>query len=610
MQMYSHENQQETTKEENEMKRILAWLVATMLVFSGSVALALDIDYSALTDAELDELIREASAEKSSRQVVHAPVPVNASPDKYTWYIQDYVGRNAAGFGYTSLGGNRLERYGAGYLEFVFVTEDGLYLDIEDEQQLQQYIVTGQNIEPNTEMKLVFQTDSNGKEYSNLIDWQSIRYIDLTAKRMDGTMLGEPVAFSLIPIEPSPDKYTQYIRNYVGKNLMSFGYTSLGGDRRDRYGAANLRLNLVSDDGTYIDPENKELLSHYVVTSQDVAPNSVMKLVFSKDDEGNEYSNLVDNQTYESITLYVHKLDIDFTAIATSAPIAEADAQGETANAEPAAIPFVADGTIYNYQDVQYRLLDDGTAEICGVTKKDSSITIPSKVDGHAVTCIADGAFENMTEIKDILNWADLTYIGARAFKGCTGLKEFSIPGETTHIGESAFEGCTNLKTVIMWGEPTSIEKNTFKGCTRLSDISLPSSVTYIGESAFENCENMDTVIIWGDITSIGKKAFKGCISLDDVSIPSSTELIEESAFEGCTDLETVILWGDTNIGNSAFRGCISLEEISISSGTEYIGDYAFEGCEGLENVIMWGRSTKIGKDAFAQCPNLKEVPR
>lgn len=53
------------------------------------------------------------------------------------------------------------------------------------------------------------------------------------------------------------------------------------------------------------------------------------------------------------------------------------------------------------------------------------------------------------------------------AFKGCTGLKDISIPGETTFIGESAFEGCTNLKTVILWGDPTSIEKNTFKNCSK-----------------------------------------------------------------------------------------------------------------------------------------------
>ena len=64
-------------------------------------------------------------------------------------------------------------------------------------------------------------------------------------------MAGDPVGFELIPITPSPDKYTCYIQNYVGKNLASFGYTSMGGDRRDKYGQSSIKLNLVTDDGTY-----------------------------------------------------------------------------------------------------------------------------------------------------------------------------------------------------------------------------------------------------------------------------------------------------------------------------------------------------------------------
>lgn len=594
------------------MKKIFAVLLACVLFVAGIVtAFALEIDYSSLTDAELDELIRDATAERSSRQAIHVPIAVNASPDKYTWYVQDYVGRNAAGFGYTSLGGDRLEKYGAGFLEFVFVAEDGMFIDIEDEAQLQQYIVTGQNIAPNTEMKYVFKTDSSGKEYSNLIEFQSIRYIDLTVRRMDGTMAGESVPFELISINPSPNKYTHYIRNYVGKNVASFGYTSLGGDRRDEYGAGNIRLNLVADDGSYLDPENIDILKQYVVVSQDVAPNSEMKLTFRKDSKGNEYSNLIESQTYQSITLYVHKLDIEYSDVSVSS--SKADLATESTETTAAALtpePIIADGTIMSYQDVKYRLTSDGKVEICGYTKAQSSITIPSEIDGRKVTRIADGAFENCTGMKSLLNWADLEYIGSSAFKGCTGLKDISIPGETTYIGESAFEGCSNLKTVIIWGDPTSIEKNTFKNCSKLSDISLSSSVKYIGESAFENCTSMKTVIIWGDITSIGKNAFKNCSSLDDISIPSSCKVIEESAFQGCTDLDTVILWGDTNIGNSAFRGCTSIEDISISSGTEYIGDYAFEGCKSLETVIMWGRSTKIGKNAFANCPKLTNPPR
>ena len=66
-----------------------------------------------------------------------------------------------------------------------------------------------------------------------------------------------------------------------------------------------------------------------------------------------------------------------------------------------------------------------------------------------------------------------------------------------------------------------------------------------------------------------------------------------------------------TNIGDYAFCGCYGFSgELIIPKGVTAIGDYAFEGCSSLENVIMWGNSTKIGKNAFANCQKLTSVPR
>lgn len=325
------------------MKKVVCILLALMMLLAAVPTLAEDVDLSQYTDAQLQqgldkaeealeqvkdliERIKEEQARRSGDTAAsskdgdfqHTPVTVKRSPDKYTWYIQDYVGRNAASIGYASLGGDRLERYGAGVLEFIFVTEDGTYLDYEDDSVLRQYIVVDQSLKPNTEMKLTFQKDSKGKEYSNLVDYQSIESIDLLVRRLDGTMAGEPVNAEMVSIKASPDKYTWYMRNYVGKNVASFGYTSWGGDRMDEYGAGHIKLNFVADDGAYLDPENFDLLKQYVVTRQDVKPNTEIHLTFMKDSKGNEYSNLVQSQSYESITLYVHKLKNKCAAIGSS----------------------------------------------------------------------------------------------------------------------------------------------------------------------------------------------------------------------------------------------------------------------------------------------------
>ncbi len=232
-------------------------------------------------------------------------VSITPSPDKYTWYIKDYVGLNAASIGYTSLGGNRMEKYGAGLLKVIFVTTDGTYVDIADEEALKGYKVFAQNLEPNTEIKLAFETDSKGEEYNNLVSFQSQEEIVLAVCKVDEEP-GEAVCMT--PIEPSPDKYTCYVRDYVGRNLRSCGYTSLGSDRMDAYGGGYIELVLFPDDGSFIDPTDEESLSEYVVTGQSYEPNTQITFTFLTDSNGVEYDNLVDTKSIESIDLYVSRV--------------------------------------------------------------------------------------------------------------------------------------------------------------------------------------------------------------------------------------------------------------------------------------------------------------
>ena len=598
------------------MKKILCLVLSCLLVVASIPALALGIDYGSLTDQELQELIDSASEELESRQgstaassVTYVPVTINQSPDKYTWYMKDYVGKNVASFAYTSLGGDRLDRYGEGLLELIFITNDGIYVDIDDEDVLKQYVVTGQSIEPNTEIKLTFQKDSKGKEYSNLIDYQNIEQIVLSVKKVG---MDDAVP-ALTAINASPDKYTCYIRDYVGRNLASCGYTSLGGDRLEAYGNGHVEFVLVTNDGSYVDIDDKDQLKLYVVTGQSIKPNTKMKMTYQKDSKGIEYSNLIDSQTIEEIELYVRKLDIKLVEAASVKPKQTADTE-EATEAEDdegavTASKAPLDNDTHASGDFTYVLLQDGTVKITGYSGNDSSISISSEIDNYEITAIGDSVFENCTDMKSITIWADLTSIGNSAFKGCSNLKDISIPSSTTFIGDHVLEDCSSLKTVIIWGDITSIGDSAFKGCTELDDVSIPSSCKIIGESAFEGCIDLESVILWGG-EIIGNSAFRGCTSLEDISIPPEVTTIGESAFEGCIDLESVILWGGETIGNSAFRGCISLVEISIPPEVTTIGDYAFEGCTSLKSVIVWGNKTSIGNDAFANCPNLKRIPK
>lgn len=255
-----------------------------------------------------DENAGQASEGGSASQQA---VAVNQSPDKYTWYVKNYVGMNAASVGYAAMGGFRADAYGAGYLKVVYRTPDGSHLDSDDEEQLKGYVVTGQDLAPNTELKYTFQLDDEGEEYDNLLESQNYDEIVLAVTEVGKGTNGTE---DLTVIESSPDKYTRYVKDYVGRNLADCGYVSLGGFLADHYGNGYVRFDLVADDGAYIDAEDEDSLAGYVVTSQNIAPNTAIQLAYDVDADGSEYDTLVSSQSVTNITLNVSKLDTEQSA--------------------------------------------------------------------------------------------------------------------------------------------------------------------------------------------------------------------------------------------------------------------------------------------------------
>lgn len=232
--------------------------------------------------------------------------PVNASttekaketPNKYTQYIRDYTGKNLANVGYTALGGFRADMYGNGYVKLTPVTKTGKYIDPSDEDLSKTYVVSKQDVKPSSELKYSYYVDPDTKEESNIVTKQSISEILLYVKKIDYKKdFGDPVE---IKLPKDADATTWYIRNYVGRNLNNCGYTAMAGDRREAYSNATVILELVSDDGTFIDIKDEESLKKYVVTEQSVEPNT--KLTF---DIG-EY-DIVSNQNIQTMELHVKK---------------------------------------------------------------------------------------------------------------------------------------------------------------------------------------------------------------------------------------------------------------------------------------------------------------
>lgn len=458
----------------------------------------------------------------------------------YTYQIRNYAGKNVASIG-KMYGDYLVDEYGNGNLRIVFCTEDGILIDPNNEDQKKQYSVVGQNLPAGSELILVHQRNSSGKPYDGLVSYQSHEEIVLYVAHV-GSSGFDP---SFTEISPTLDRHKYHVRDYVGRNAASFGMTS-GDERIDEYGDGKLRITFTSTDGSFVDINDPNILKSYVVISQDIEANSDLIIQYQTNSNGKEYDSLVQYQNYEEINLTVQRLDD--TLIEQMPVIETTNNSGESGDSEEL--------------QVKYKVLSNGKAEITGFVGTGNTVTIDDKIDGHEVVAIADAAFRDCTSLKSVIFWADIKTIGDYAFAGCTALTEISIPNETTSIGDHAFEGCTALSSLIIWGDP-----------------------------------------------SIGDYAFAGCTSIPDVSIPNDTPEIGAHAFEGCTGITSLIIWGDSIIGEYAFAGCTNIPEVSISTGTKEVGAHAFDGCTSLTSVIIWGDDTIIGKDAFANCPNLKDRP-
>lgn len=98
---------------------------------------------------------------------------------------------------------------------------------------------------------------------------------------------------------------------------------------------------------------------------------------------------------------------------------------------------------------------------------------------------IRDYAFNNNTEIREVIIEDGVTYIDNAAFLGCSSLTSVTIPDSVTTIGEFTFYNCESLTSVIIPDSVTSIGYDAFNGCSSLTSITIPNSVTEFGVRAF-----------------------------------------------------------------------------------------------------------------------------
>ena len=92
--------------------------------------------------------------------------------------------------------------------------------------------------------------------------------------------------------------------------------------------------------------------------------------------------------------------------------------------------------------------VENGEATITGFTGNDAVLTLPSAIDGYAVTRISDDAFNSDT-LESVIIPEGVVKIGWFAFKDCSALRTVTIPESVESIGYSAFPTRVNGFSII-----------------------------------------------------------------------------------------------------------------------------------------------------------------
>lgn len=317
--------------------------------------------------------------------------------------------------------------------------------------------------------------------------------------------------------------------------------------------------------------------------------------------------------------------------------------------------------------EYDYTFVSADKIAIIKYTGSESTVNIPSKIDGFTVTEIS-GAFNVMDSLKKVVIPSTVTTISA-SFKYDSNLAEVTIPSSVKTIDAYSFCKNTALKSIVIPSSVTTLDA--FQDCTSLTSIKIGDNISDISAYAFaespvyENqykkgivyigkcllyCNTVvyksSKVTVKDGTKTIANEAFSAnntnpvkTNKVKTVVLPKSVKYIGEDAFRNNYNIESVNINSSQNIAPTAFIGtkyynknktyykgayyfnnCLisanrKATSITVKNGTKEIAPGAFCGDEfdsddksNLQSITLPSSLKKIDERAFSQCTQLKSI--
>lgn len=238
-------------------------------------------------------------------------------------------------------------------------------------------------------------------------------------------------------------------------------------------------------------------------------------------------------------------------------------------------------------------------------TFDNGTLRYAESIDSISILGLSSSAGDTTLIIPSQINGKDVIQIVNHAFANDTRLLSVQLPNTLTEIAPYTFTNAENLHTLIFVFD-TQISTIGYKSFANTGLISLiiPTSVVHIDDYAFNTIPTLTTVDIDdnSNLIQIGSYAFNNAEALTQFSfgLNSSIESIGAFSFAG-TGLENLTLPASLlELGSSVFSQTPALQTVDFEPGAllTSIPTQAFVG-SGIKTFILPVNVTRIHDNAF-----------
>ncbi|MBQ8764294.1 MAG: leucine-rich repeat protein [Clostridia bacterium] len=215
----------------------------------------------------------------------------------------------------------------------------------------------------------------------------------------------------------------------------------------------------------------------------------------------------------------------------------------------------------------------------------------------EGITSISGYAFENCSNLSELIIPKNLISIGEYAFSGCTGLVDLSLGKKLQTIGDYAFNDCTSIEKVDLHENITSIGENTFKGCSGMKKFYVGKNIKKFDLKILEDFIALEKLYIHPDCSGYIVDDSGGVIKRETIYDEKYYDSYCFNYYPPCAPDETYAVPESVcYIKSNTFNGNKNIKTLYLPKNLKRFFDSAFDGCTGITDVYYCGTEEEWNK--------------